>query len=103
MFTKEEFLTGSLKSLFEVQKIDLEIDCLIKEKGLREEGLRSDEVNVSSMDAEAEKLKSELDALASGKAEKEDKLRENKERIERDQKRLGDIKTTSSTRLSPKR
>ncbi|MEK7314196.1 MAG: C4-type zinc ribbon domain-containing protein [Deltaproteobacteria bacterium] len=85
-------MTGSLKSLFEVQKIDLEIDCLIKEKGLREEGLRSDEVNVSSMDAEAEKLKSELDALASGKAEKEDKLRENKERIERDQKRLGDIK-----------
>ena len=44
------------------------------------------------MDAEAERSKLELDALASGKAEKEDKLRENKERIEKDQKRLGDIK-----------
>lgn len=85
-------MTGSLKSLFEVQKIDLEIDRLIKEKGLREKGLQADEVNVSSMDAEAGKLKLELDALSSGKAEKEDKLRENKERIEKDQKRLGDIK-----------
>lgn len=85
-------MTGSLKSLFEVQKIDLEIDCLIKEKGLREKGLQADEGNLSSMDAEAGKLRSELDALSSGKAEKEDKLRENKERIEKDQKRLGDIK-----------
>ncbi|MFZ3072150.1 MAG: C4-type zinc ribbon domain-containing protein [Thermodesulfobacteriota bacterium] len=85
-------MTVSLKSLFEVQKIDLEIDCLMKEKGLREKGLETESGSISSMDAEAEKLKTELDALVSGKAEKEDKLRENKERIERDQSRLNDIK-----------
>ncbi|HZX35755.1 MAG TPA: C4-type zinc ribbon domain-containing protein [Thermodesulfobacteriota bacterium] len=85
-------MTGSLKSLFEVQKIDLEIDCLIKEKGLREKGLQADEGNVSSMDTEAEKLKTELDALAANKAEKEAKLGENKERIEKDRKRINDIK-----------
>jgi hypothetical protein len=78
--------------LRKIQQIDLRIDALIKEEAQYRASIEGSGEELGAMTAELEALEAEVSALTTQKQEKEELVRLNKERIERDQVRLSEIK-----------
>ncbi len=75
-----------------IQRIDLQIDALLKEEAMYRESLAGSGEELGGMAAEVEALEAEVLELNTQKKEKEEHVRQNKERIEKDQTRLSEIK-----------
>jgi hypothetical protein len=85
-------LPNTIKLLREIQQIDLRIDALSKEEAQYRESLEGSGEELGAMSAEVETLEAEVAVLTTQKNEKTEMVRQNKERIERDQVRLSEIK-----------
>jgi len=78
--------------LREIQRIDLQIDALVKEEEQYRASLAGSGEELGGMTSEVESLQGALEEVVSQKKEKEEQVRQNKERIARDQERLSEIK-----------
>ncbi len=78
--------------LREIQRIDLQIDALLKEEAQYRASLEGSGEELGGMAAGVEALEGEVSELSTQKKEKEEHVRQNKERIVKDQTRLGEIK-----------
>ncbi|MBI5560425.1 MAG: hypothetical protein HY883_04055 [Deltaproteobacteria bacterium] len=86
-------MPDSIKLLCEIQNIDIEIERLEKEKLRHKKDLDGMEAGSNKIREEIEARRKELEVLRLGKKDREEKLRENREKIEKDQKRANELKT----------
>jgi len=85
-------LPNTITLLREIQRIDLQIDALLKEEAQYRASLEGSGEELGGMAASVEALEGEVSELSTQKKEKEEHVRLNKERIAKDQVRLGEIK-----------
>ncbi len=85
-------MPNTITLLREIQRIDLQIDALLKEEAQYRASLEGSGEELGGMSAGVEALEGEVSELSTQKKEKEEHVRQNKERIVKDQTRLGEIK-----------
>lgn len=85
-------MPNTITLLREIQRIDLQIEALLKEEAQYRASLEGSGEELGGMAAEVEALEAEVSELTEQKKEREEHVRQNKERIEKDQARLGEIK-----------
>lgn len=85
-------MPNTIELLRKIQQIDLRIDALLKEEAQYRSSLEGSGEELGTMTAELETLEGEVSSLTTQKNEKQEHVRQNKERIERDQVRLSEIK-----------
>ncbi len=84
-------MPNSIKLLCEIQKIDLELDAIDKEEERYRRKLESAGKELERIDEETVALRGEVEALSNEKKDKEDVLRQKREKIEKDKQRLSEI------------
>ncbi|MBI5599848.1 MAG: hypothetical protein HY890_08980 [Deltaproteobacteria bacterium] len=85
-------MSGPIKLLCEIQTIDIEMENIEKERGLYLKDIESAGVEVKGLEEEIEALKKELEGIKAEVRDREDRSRQNGEKIEKDQKRLNEVK-----------
>jgi len=82
-----------LKVLEQIQKIDLEVSAIEQEQKEYEERIETITASITGMEEEIEALSSETETLENLRRDVEERIRQSSEKVTRDERRLGEIKT----------
>lgn len=85
-------MPNTIELLREIQRIDLQIGAIVKEEEQYRANLDGSGAELGGMASEVEAIEAEVAGMTSQKKEKEELVRQNNERIAKDQTRLSEIK-----------
>lgn len=87
-------MSNTIRTLEEIQKIDLEILAIEAEERGRKEEIDRTSAEIAAHEDAARKLTAEVEEVSSFLKNVEDKIRQNMEQIDKDEKRITSIKNT---------